>query len=189
VRDDARRKDQSGFLRRGIHRRQQAPACDSSASRPRIDNDLPHSREVNHEAVIAGAKTSQAVPSASNGGQNSNLRGGSDCVLHIAYIRAARDQSWRASYHAIPNGARGFVAALARAKQIAFESPEERRVNLVAGFEHFAVSLQNVRNSERPTDAEFCLLRRAHSADVILRLYPLPPFPAKILGLKELAVR
>ena len=65
------------------------------------------------------------MPSATNRGKNSGFGGDSDCVLHIAYICAARDKSRRASDHTIPNGTRVFVAAIARAQQITFELPVE----------------------------------------------------------------
>jgi hypothetical protein len=66
-----------------------------------------------------------------------------DCVLHIAYIGAARDEARCASYHAIPNDTRVFVATFAGAQQITFESAVERRVNLFAGFDHLLLSLEN----------------------------------------------
>jgi hypothetical protein len=144
MRYDSGRKDQSRSLRCGINRSQQTTTCDPSAARLRIDKDLPHSRQVNHQAAIAGAETCKAMSSTTNGGKNSNLGGGSDCVLHIAYICAARDKSWRASHHAVPNGTRLFVAAFAGAEQITFKSPVKRRVNLFAGFDHLVLSLQNV---------------------------------------------
>ncbi|MFZ0799837.1 MAG: hypothetical protein WAM98_18780 [Terriglobales bacterium] len=143
MRDDTGGKYQPHFLRCGINRSQQATPCDPSPARLRINHDVPHSRQINHQAAIAGAKTCQAMPSTTNGGKNSNLRSGSDCALHIAYIRAAGNQSWRASGQAIPNGTRVFVAAIAWAEQITFESPVERRVNFFAGFDHLVHSLPN----------------------------------------------
>jgi hypothetical protein len=59
--------------------------------------------------------------------------------LHIAYICATRDKARSSSYHDIPDGTRVFEAAFARAQQITFELPVERRVNLFAGFDHRAL--------------------------------------------------
>jgi hypothetical protein len=84
------------------------------------------------------------MPSTANSSKNSGLRSGPDRALHIAHSCAARDKAWRASYHAIPNDARFLVTILAGAQQVTFEMSVERRVNLIAGFDHFALSLQNV---------------------------------------------
>jgi hypothetical protein len=70
------------------------------------------------------------MPSAPDSGNNSTLSAGPDRVLYIAYISAARDESWLAGDHAIPDGARLFIAAVGGAKQVAFEPPAERRVDL-----------------------------------------------------------
>ncbi|MGA7460741.1 MAG: hypothetical protein WBW69_10970 [Candidatus Korobacteraceae bacterium] len=56
------------------------------------------------------------MPSTTDRGENSGLSGSSDCVLHVAYICATRDKAWFASYHAIPNGTRVFIPALAGAQ-------------------------------------------------------------------------
>src|SRR6266852_8873132 len=85
------------------------------------------------------------MPPATDGSQNSNLGGGPDCVWHIAHLCAARYKPRRASYHAIPNGARVFVTAVAGSQQITFESPAERGVNLFAGFDHVAASSQKCK--------------------------------------------
>src|ERR1700730_18592245 len=84
------------------------------------------------------------MPPTTDGGKNAGLRSSSDCVLHIAHIRAARDEPWCASYHAIPNDTRVFVGAFARAQQLTLESPVERRVNLFAGLDHLVLSSQNI---------------------------------------------
>src|SRR5579863_2183564 len=80
------------------------------------------------------------MPSTADGGKNSILRGGSDRILHITHICTTRDKAWCAGYHAIPNGARVFVTALARAEQVPFESSVERRIDLFAGLDHFVLS-------------------------------------------------
>src|SRR5260370_29089164 len=72
---------------------------------------------------------------------NSSVGGGSDRVLHIAHIRAARDQARPARGHAVPNHSGFFVAVVARTQQITVEPPVERRVSLFAGIGHCVVSL------------------------------------------------
>jgi hypothetical protein len=81
------------------------------------------------------------MPSTADSRNNSRLRSGPDRMLNVAYIRAARDQGWCPSNHPVPNDARVFVPALAGAQQVPFESSVERRINLFAGFGHFALSL------------------------------------------------
>ena len=124
MRDDARGENQSCLLRCGINRSQQTTSGDPGPARFRIDRNLAHFRQVNHHAAVARAKTCEAVSSAADGGKNSDFRGRSDCVLHIAHVCAAHDKAWGASYHCIPNDARVFVAAFAGAQQVTFESPD-----------------------------------------------------------------
>src|SRR5579863_4654512 len=144
VRDDAGGKHESCFLRRIVNRSQQAAPCESSPTGLGIHRDLAHPRQIDHQAAIACAEACKAMPSATNCSQNSYRRGGADCVLHIAYICATRNEAWCASYHAIPNALRLFVAAVRRAQQVSLESPVERRVKFQAGFDHYVFSLQNV---------------------------------------------
>src|SRR5579872_433100 len=134
--DDAGGKNQSCFLRGGINRPQQTASRKPRPSRVRINSDLPHSRQVDHHAAIAGAKAGKAMSSTAYGGQNSDFSGGADSGLHIAYIYAACDQAGRASYHAVPNAACVLIAALAGEQQIAFKSSMERRVDLLTGADH-----------------------------------------------------
>src|SRR5690242_8857222 len=101
-------------------------------------------RQVNHQAVLTRAETCKAVPSASDSGNNSALSASPHRVLYIAYICAARNQSGLARNHAIPYGARVFIAAVGGAQQVAFESPAERRVDLFAGFGHRGISLRGL---------------------------------------------
>ena len=119
--NDAGWKDQSSFLRCGIHRSQQAPTGELRAARLRINADLSHSRQVNHQAAIAGTKTCKAVSSATDGGEHSSFRRGTHSVLDIAHICATRNQARRAIKHAIPDAPRIFKSALARTQQIAFK--------------------------------------------------------------------
>jgi hypothetical protein len=144
VRDHAGGKYQPCFLRCGINRSQQATSRDPGPARLRINRDLAHSRQINYQAAVACAETCEAVPSTADGSKKSGLSARSDCVLHIAYICAARDKAGGASYHAVPNGTRAFVAAFAGTQQITFESTVERRVNFFAGFHHLVISLRDV---------------------------------------------
>jgi hypothetical protein len=149
MRDDARGKYQPCFLGCRINRAQQTTSGDHGMARLGIHGNLPHSRQVNHHAAIARAKTRETMPSAADGGKNSDLRAGADCILHIDYIGAARDKARSTSDHAIPDDARIFVAAFAGTQQITFESPLERRVNLLAGFDHFGLSCQSAFLSQQ----------------------------------------
>ena len=99
-----------------------------------------HSREVDHQAAIAGAETCKAMSSATDGSEKSDLRRGADRALYVAYICAARNQSGRAVKHAIPDAARVFVVALAGTQQITFKSAVERRVDLIASSRSSACS-------------------------------------------------
>jgi hypothetical protein len=91
------------------------------------------------------------MPSASDSGNNFALSASPDCVLYIAYIGAARDDSWLAGDHAVPDGARLFIAAVCGPQQVALESPAERRVDLLAGIRHRIFSLHHDLDRETKT--------------------------------------
>jgi hypothetical protein len=86
------------------------------------------------------------MPATANGGEDVDLSGGSDCVLHIRCVCATRDKAWLAGEHAIPDEAGIFIAAIGWTNQIAFKSRVERRVNFLAGFDHFGRSLMSPLN-------------------------------------------
>jgi hypothetical protein len=90
-----------------------------------MNRNLTHSRQVNHQAMIARAESCEAMPSTTNRRWNPDGAGTSDCALYIAYLEAPRDQAWRPSAHAVPNRARVFVAILAGTQQVAFELPSK----------------------------------------------------------------
>src|SRR5689334_12639471 len=123
MRDHAGRKPPSRLLRGRNPRSQQAASGNPRSARLGIHSDLAQPGEIDHQAVIARAETCKAVPSASDSGDNSALGAGPDRVLYIANVRATRDQSGPACDHAVPYGARLFIAAVSRAQQVAFESP------------------------------------------------------------------
>jgi hypothetical protein len=56
-----------------------------------MNRDLTHPRQVNHQAMIAGAESCEAMPSTTDRRWNSDGAGTSDCALYIAYIDAPRD--------------------------------------------------------------------------------------------------
>src|SRR5262245_52957027 len=125
MRDHAGREDQRGLLRSYVNRSQQAASGKASTARLGINRNLAHEREVNNHA-IAGAEAGKTVSSATDGGNNSGLGGGADGGLHVVYICAAHDQLWRALRHAIPDGARFFVTAVAGAQQVTFKLRAKR---------------------------------------------------------------
>src|SRR5215470_5383455 len=74
VRHDAGRKSQTFFLRGSIDRPQQATAGEAASPRIRVDNDLPHSRQIDHHPVITSAEPSKTVPATTHGGEYSGAR-------------------------------------------------------------------------------------------------------------------
>jgi hypothetical protein len=110
-------------LRGRIHRSKQAASGNPRAARPGVHSDLAQPGEINDQAALARAETCKAMPSAPDSGNNSALNACPDRVLYIAYVSAARDERWLAGYHAVPDGARIFIAAVGWTQQVAFESP------------------------------------------------------------------
>jgi hypothetical protein len=90
-----------------------------------MNRDLTHPRQVNHQAMIAGAESCEAMPSTTDRGWNPDGAGASDCALDIAYIEAPRDQPWRPSAHAVPDCSGVVVSILAGTQQITFELPSK----------------------------------------------------------------
>jgi hypothetical protein len=86
------------------------------------------------------------MPSTADGGENPDLSSRPNRVLHIGYVSTTRDKARRAGEHAVPDETRIFEVSVSRTQQIAFESPVKRRVNFLAGFDHFGHSLKNVLN-------------------------------------------
>ena len=140
--DNAGRENQTYFLRRGIDRPQQATTCEPRPASARINGDLLHFREVDHQAAITGAETCKAMSSATDGSEKSGLRRGAHRALYVFHIRALRNQSGRAVKHAIPDAAGIFVADLAGTQQITFKSAMKRRVDLIASLGHLVLSLR-----------------------------------------------
>jgi hypothetical protein len=65
------------------------------------------------------------MPSTADGSKNLGLRSGSDRMLHVAYISAARYKGWCPRYHAIPNHSRILEPTLAGAQQVTFKLSAE----------------------------------------------------------------
>src|SRR5215472_16501707 len=93
VRNDARGKHQTRFLRGVVNRSQQTSAVKFGAACLRIHSDLSHSREVDYDTAVAGAETSKAMTSAPDSGNNSSRRSCPHCRFYIAYVCAACDEA------------------------------------------------------------------------------------------------
>src|SRR5262249_37938717 len=120
-------------------RPEQTAAAEPCPLPNRIDYDLSHSREVDHQA-IAGAEAREAVSSTSNGSRESDLASGPDGMLNVAHIGAARNHSRLAAKHAVPHRTRSFVGGVTTTQQVAFELPPQRRVRLLTDTRHLLVS-------------------------------------------------
>jgi hypothetical protein len=136
MRDDAGRKSETLFLRGSIHRSQQATACESAFPCIRVDNDLPHSRQIDHHPVITCAEPGEAVSPTADGWVDSGGRSRTNRSLHVSNVSAAGNQARAARHHAVPNGSRRFVPRIIRAQQVAAELLPQDAVNLVGSFLH-----------------------------------------------------
>jgi hypothetical protein len=89
--DNTGGKNESRFLRRNVNRSQQTTSSDSGPAHLGMNRDLTHSRQVDHQATVAGAESCEAMPSTTDRGWNPDGAGTSDCALYIAHIEAPRN--------------------------------------------------------------------------------------------------
>ena len=83
----------------------------------RVDPDAAHRREVDDEAVVAGAQARAVVPAAADGQLDVLLRAEPDRGHHVGHVVAAGDQRGAAIDHAVVDGAGDVVVAVAGPQQ------------------------------------------------------------------------
>ena len=74
-RDDAGRRRQAEGVRGVVHVAPGAAAVHAHGARRRIDADAFHARQVDHQAVVAGAQAAAVVPAAADGESQASARG------------------------------------------------------------------------------------------------------------------
>src|ERR1700674_703817 len=136
MRDDACRKGETSFLRGSIDGSQEATACEATPSRFLVHRNFAHARQIDHHSVMAGAESSQAVPSTSYGCEDSQSRSRPDRGLHVRDVSTAGDQGRAAGHHAIPDDSRWLVLRIMGTQQIAAELLPQGAVDLVSSFLH-----------------------------------------------------
>src|SRR6516162_9302511 len=122
MRNNAGREDQSGFLRCRVDRSLQATTGKAGAPGLRINRDLPHPREVNHQAAIARTEAGKAVSATADGGKDPGFGGSANSPLYVAHIGTARNEGRLAIKHAVPDAARAFIFVVMGTQQVAFKS-------------------------------------------------------------------
>jgi hypothetical protein len=90
--NDAAGRDQAAGLRRGVEVEPGRAALGASEPCVDIDLDLPHPREVDHEAVVDGTMSGRVVAAAADGDLQTVMLGEVQGRRHVAGIRAPRDR-------------------------------------------------------------------------------------------------
>src|SRR5271169_6691700 len=91
VRHYACGEDETVFLGCDIDRAEQAAALKTASAGAAVDRYMAHPRQVDHQAVVAGAEAGKAVASTAHRSENSCGCGGPDCGLNIGNVGAAGD--------------------------------------------------------------------------------------------------
>jgi hypothetical protein len=136
MRDNACRKGETCFLRGSIDRSQQATACETTSARFLVHRDFAHARQIDHHSVIASAESSEAVPSAPYGCEDSRSHSCPDRGLHIRDTSTASDQARAAGHHAVPDASRRLVLRIIGTQEIAAELLAQGAVDFVRRFLH-----------------------------------------------------
>ena len=121
VGDDADRADELVRLRRVVELGEQRAAADARDAPLGIDVGAAHPREVDHDAVVAGREAGDAVAAAPDGDDELLLAGEAERRDDILVPRRPHDQRRPAIDHAVPDRARGVVARVAGADDLARE--------------------------------------------------------------------
>ena len=101
-----------------------APPCTRTVPAVRIDLDVAHRREVDHEPVVAHSEAARVVAAAANRDQRALPAPEVDRSGHVLSVRTAGDQARAAVDHAVVDLAGLVVAAVPGGDQL---SPEIRR--------------------------------------------------------------
>ena len=101
VRHDARRGHEAMQRPSRVDVAQQGAPSDVDRPSPRIHLDGLHPGQVAHDAVVAGAKPSEAVTSASNGQWQAGLRGDAHDLLDVVRRLGQDDRARPAIDHAV----------------------------------------------------------------------------------------
>ncbi len=107
-------RDETDRLRRRVEVEPGGAAGGTGDPRLRVHVDVPHRREVDHEAVVADAMPSGIVPTTANRDLQSVLACELERRGHVVAAETARDHRGPASDERVEPAAGVFVAVVAR---------------------------------------------------------------------------
>ncbi len=90
-RDDPAGRRQAERVRRGVEISPRGPTLGPRRARRRVDANAPHSREIDHNAFVAGPEPRHAVPAAADGQVESALAREGHRRDHVAGVHGAND--------------------------------------------------------------------------------------------------
>ena len=103
-------------LRRGVEVLQQRAGADAGDAPARVDDDLAHAREVDHQAALGDGVAGDVMAAAANAEQHPMAGGEAHRRLHVGLARAAGDRRRAAIDGGVPDLARRLVVGVARAQ-------------------------------------------------------------------------
>jgi len=111
--DDPDRKRESVRVRRREHVLQQCAAADARHLRGRVDRDLVHCRQIDHEPVVDAPEAAAVVTAAAHRDAKSTVSRELDRCRDIRLVRAVRDRRRILVDHRVEEGARLVVVLFA----------------------------------------------------------------------------
>ena len=118
-REEPARHGQAEGVGRVVHVAPQAPSLDPHRGVLLVDPDPLQAREVEHEAVVAGAETRTVVRPPAYRQEQLLLAGEIHPRHHVRHVRAPRDQGRAPIDHAVVDLAGGIVGGVARGDELA----------------------------------------------------------------------
>ncbi len=137
-RDDAAGGRQAEGVRGVVEIPEGAAALDAGGARRGVDADAFHRRQVQDQAVVAGAQAGAAVPAAPDGEEEAPLAGEIDGGDHVRDVRGADDEGGAAVDHPVIDLAGRVVTRVAGAGQFAAQGGAKAlNGRIVEGSSHF----------------------------------------------------
>ena len=118
-RDDSRGHGQAEWVSGMIDVAPERSATNQDRLLLRIDTDVPHRRQIDHQAVVADAKADGVVAAAANRHDQLLLAREVHCGLHVCDVGAFRDQPGPAIDHSVVDLACLVVLRIARRDELA----------------------------------------------------------------------
>jgi hypothetical protein len=152
VTDDAAGDREAVGLRGAVEVGPRRPAAAAGAARGRIDDDVAHRAEVDHQGVVGDRRPGEVVSAPAHGESDALPARQRDRVGHLVRRATAHDQRGPAIDVAVPDAARLVVAGVVRYHDLAAELLAERP-HALGHRRHSPAPSRGLRDATRPRKA------------------------------------